>query len=271
MIRVYFTLLLLIFTASLLAQRIDTVVVHSASMNRYIHNLVVVPENHDKQSFHKFPVIYLLNGHGGNHLSFIKQVKNELPQIASEKGIIFVCPNGDNSWYWNSPIDPKFQFETYISKELIEYIDQNYRTINSPKGRAISGFSMGGHGALWNAINHPDIFGACGSMSGGVDIRPFPNSWNMKDRLGKYADNKERWNKHTVIEQLHKIQPNTLSIIIDCGTSDFFFKVNEQLHKRMLEMNIPHDYITRPGAHNSKYWNNALDYQILFFEKFFKK
>ena len=37
--------------------------------------------------------------------------------------------------------------------------------------------SMGGHGALWNAIRHSDIFGAAGSMSGGVDIRPFPDNW----------------------------------------------------------------------------------------------
>ena len=44
--------------------------------------------------------------------------------------------------------------------------------------RAISGLSMGGHGALWSAIRHKDVFGAAGSMSGGVDIRPFP-------RIGK--------------------------------------------------------------------------------------
>lgn len=264
-------LLLSILSTSLFGQRIDTIVVHSAKMDKKINNLVILPAYYADQDTINFPVVYLLNGHGGNHLSFIKQVKKELPQIATEKGIIFVCPDGQNSWYWDSPIDPKYQFETYISKELVEHIDSQYRTTNSPKGRAITGFSMGGHGALWNAINHPDIFGACGSMSGGVDIRPFPNSWNMKDRLGKYAENKNAWDKHTVIEQLHKIQPNTLSIIIDCGTSDFFFNVNEQFHKKMLDMNIPHDYITRPGTHNGEYWNNALDYQILFFEKFFEK
>lgn len=240
-------------------------------MNKSINNLVIVPSSYDSTKDQRYPVIYLLHGHGGNHLSFIKQVNKELPQIASQKDIIFVCPDGQNSWYWNSPIDPKFQFETYISQELIQYIDLHYRTINSPEGRAITGFSMGGHGALWNSINHPNIFGACGSMSGGVDIRPFPASWNMKDRLGSYAENKDIWDKHTVIEQLYKIQPNRLSIIIDCGTSDFFYDVNEQLHQKMLKLNIPHDYITRPGAHNAQYWNNALDYQILFFEKFFKK
>ena len=44
--------------------------------------------------------------------------------------------------------------------------------IPEKRGRAITGLSMGGHGALWNAIRHKDVFGAAGSTSGGVDIRP---------------------------------------------------------------------------------------------------
>ena len=34
---------------------------------------------------------------------------------------------------------------------------------------------------------------------------------------------------------------------------------------------IGHDFIIRPGAHNPRYWNNAIDYQVLFFKKFFNK
>mgnify|MGYP000896853432 CR=1 FL=1 len=185
--------------------------------------------------------------------------------------MIIVCPDGQNSWYWDSPIDPKFQFESYVSSELVSYIDKNYKTIASSDGRAITGFSMGGHGGLWLGINHPDVFGACGSMSGGVDIRPFPNNWNMKDRLGEYKQNAEVWDNHTVITQLYKITPNTLSIIIDCGKDDFFYQVNENLHNEMLQKNITHDYIVRPGIHNHQYWNNAIDYQMQFFSKFFNK
>ena len=48
---------------------------------------------------------------------------------------------------------------------------------------------MGGHGALWLAIRHQDIFGAAGSTSGGVDIRPFPDNWDMKKQLGEYKNN----------------------------------------------------------------------------------
>jgi len=69
---------------------------------------------------------------------------------------------------------------------------------------------------------------------------------------------------------LHLLQPNSLALIIDCGTEDFFFKVNENLHQQLLYRNIPHEYTTRPGAHNWNYWTNAIQYQLLFMSNYFK-
>ena len=146
------------------------------------------------------PTIYLLHGYGGNAKTWI-DIKPNLPQIADEKGIIFVCPDGKNSWYWDSPINPSFRYETFISSELVKYIDEHYKTIADRKGRAITGLSMGGHGAMWNAIRHKDTFGAGGSTSGGMDIRPFPKNWDMSKQLGEYESNKEVWDNHTVINQ----------------------------------------------------------------------
>ncbi|WP_419032508.1 alpha/beta hydrolase [Dysgonomonas gadei] len=263
------TLLVAITCLPLFSQTVDTIQVFSPKMNKTIKNVVVLPEGYDKSNPAKYPVLYLLHGYGGRYDTWVNGTKKSLPQDATRWQMIVVCPDGQNSWYWDSPVDPSMQFETYVSSELIKYIDEHYNTVASPKGRAVTGFSMGGHGGLWLGINHSDVFGACGSMSGGVDIRPFPNNWEMKSWLGKYKENEEQWNKHTVIDQLYKIEPNSLAIIIDCGVNDFFYNVNEELHKKMLYMNIPHDYIVRPGAHTHDYWNNAVDYQMMFFSKFF--
>ncbi len=260
----------LLFVLPALAQRVDTVEVYSPKMKKNIKNVIILPESYDKSKDAHFPVLYLLNGYSGRYDSWIG-IKSTLPQEASRWNMIVVCPDGQNSWYWDSPVDSASQFDTYVSGELVAHMDKNYRTKASPKGRAITGLSMGGHGGLWLGINHQDVFGACGSMSGGVDIRPFPNNWEMKRWLGEYNKNKELWESHTVINQLHKIEPNKLAIIIDCGTSDFFYEVNQKLHEDLLYRNIQHDYITRPGAHNGEYWNNAIDYQMLFFSKFFQR
>ena len=120
------------------------------------------------------------------------------------------------------------------------------------------------------AIRHKDVFGAVGSMSGGVDIRPFPKNWEMSKQLGEQSANKKRWDAHTVMTQLDKIANKDLAIIFDCGSDDFFFKVNCKLHDELLKRGIYHDFIVRPGKHNWIYWNNSIEYQWLFFKKFFE-
>jgi S-formylglutathione hydrolase FrmB len=129
---------------------------------------------------------------------------------------------------------------------------------------------MGGHGALYLAFKHQDVFGAAGSMSGGVDIRPFPAGWEMSKQIGEYAQNPDFWETNTVINMLDLVQPGALALIIDCGTEDFFYQVNVNLHNELTERKIPHDFISRPGVHNSKYWANAVLYQLLFMDRFFK-
>lgn len=249
------------------AARIDTLTVKSEKMNKGIEVIVIVPDKAINNQ--ACPTLYLLHGYGGNARTWIN-IKPELPDMADKDGIIVVCPDGKNSWYWDSPNNPDSQFETFVSKELVEYIDTNYSTIKNRNGRAITGLSMGGHGGLWLSIRHKDIFGAGGATSGGVDIRPFPNNWEMKKQLGERDENKELWDKHTVINQLDKINNGDLAIIFDCGTNDFFFEVNNNLHAELLKRGISHDYITRPGIHDGKYWNNSIEYQWLYFCKFFK-
>lgn len=258
---------LLLCIVSLCAQQVDTVTIHS-KMGHDLKNVVILPQSYAEGNT-RYPVVYLLHGCGGNYASWIT-IKPELPQLASQYNLIIVCPDGlINSWYWNSPLNKDMQFEDYISDEVIRYTDSHYRTIADRSARAISGLSMGGHGAMWNAIRHRNVFGAAGSISGGLDIRPFPTNWKMQNQLGEFASNKKRWDEHTVINLIPSLKDGDLAIIIDCGVDDFFLEVNRRAHQSLLDHNIKHDYIERPGAHNNAYWNNSIDYQLLFFHKFF--
>lgn len=254
--------------ATLYASRVDTVRVYSESMKKEISVVYVLPDK--ALQGENCPVVYLLHGYSDNHKTWIHR-KPELKEQADQKGLIIVCPDGSTSWYWDSPIDSTFRYETFVSRELVEYTDKHYSTIDSPGGRAISGLSMGGHGALWLAVHHPEVFGVAGSMSGGVDIRPFPRNWEINRRLGNKEQYPEIWEAHTVINCIPLFKKANLALIIDCGSSDFFYEVNCNLHKRLLEEGIPHDFIIRPGSHSWDYWIPSFDFQILFFEKFFKR
>ncbi|MEJ7830474.1 MAG: alpha/beta hydrolase family protein, partial [Segetibacter sp.] len=215
---------------------VDTVQTYSPSMKKNIKAVVITPDNYATAK--ELPVVYLLHGYGGNYADWITKAKG-FEKNADLFQMIIVCPDGNNSWYWDSPIDGKYKYETYVSDELIKWIDGKYKTIENRNGRAITGLSMGGHGGLFLAFKHQDVFGAAGSMSGGVDIRPFPNNWDMAARLGKYSEQPENWEKNTVANMLYLLTPNSLALIIDCGTEDFFFKVNENLHQQLQLRNIP--------------------------------
>jgi S-formylglutathione hydrolase FrmB len=257
------------FAFNVKAAKVDTVETYSEAMKKKIKAIVVTPDSYAQGT--EFPVVYLLHGAGGSYLDWTKN-SPKIRESVDQLNMIIVCPDGGvTSWYWDSPVDPAYKYETYLTKELIPFVDKSYKTIKNRNGRAITGLSMGGHGGLYLGIRHQDLFGAAGSMSGGVDIRPFPKNWDMAKRLGEYATNPENWEKYTVTNILHLLTPNSLAIIFDCGTEDFFYKVNTELHDKMVERNIAHDFIVRPGAHNWQYWANAVNYELLYFNIFFKK
>lgn len=263
-------LLLLALAVQGFAAGVERLSVPSASMNKEIPVLVILPDIALASEGGDCPVVYLLHGYGGNAETWLT-IKPDLPQIADQKGIIFVCPDARNSWYWDSPIDPAFRYETFVASELVEYVDLHYKTVTDREGRAITGLSMGGHGALWIAFRHQETFGACGSMSGCADIRPFPKNWEISRRLGSLAENPKLWDEYTVINNLDSLRSEALAILIDCGVEDFFLDVNKELHASLLTRQIDHDFTIRPGGHNRAYWHNAIDYQILFFEKYFRR
>lgn len=115
-------LLLTILPDIAFAARIDTLSIASNKMGKEIRTIVITPETTD--NCHRSPVLYLLHGHGGNEYSWL-DIKPTLQQMCDKDGIIVVCPNGENSWYWDSPKNKDSQFETFISKELVNYIDSN--------------------------------------------------------------------------------------------------------------------------------------------------
>lgn len=248
------------------AAKVDTLLVKSPSMNKEIEVVVVSPDVADTKAC---PVIYLLHGYGGNAKTWIGI--SDLPKIADDKGLFFVCPDGKNTWYWDSPLNADVRYETFISNELVSYVDSHYKTVADRKGRAITGLSMGGHGAMWNGLRHSDVFSAAGSTSGGVDIRPFPKNWEMSIQLGEKDQYPDNWERYTVINLVPTLKKGQIALIFDCGDSDFFLEVNKNYHEALLVQGIDHDFITRPGNHDSHYWNNSIDYQILFFYKHFRK
>ena len=253
------------------AARVDTVSIYSAAMQRDIPALVITPDSYAASDTSRYPTVYLLHGYSGDYRDWVAKAP-EVIALADQHQVVIVCPDGGyNSWYLDSPLQDSSQYETYVAQEIIAFIDTTYRTIADRTGRAITGLSMGGHGALFLALRHPDTFGAAGSMSGGVDLTYDTDAWEISEKLGPYEEHPLRWDSLSVVNLVALRLPDSLAMIVDCGTDDFFFAINQQLHRTLAEQNIAHDYIVRPGGHTWPYWRNAVGYQLLFFSNCFSR
>lgn len=259
------------------AATVDTVSIYSAAMQKSLKCVVIKPDILQERPI-ALPVVYLLHGYSGNYSNWISKVP-ALKEYAEEYRLLIVCPDGGySSWYFDSPVDSSMHYETYIGQEVPAYIDAHYPTIKSRAARAITGLSMGGHGGLFLGFRHTNIFGACGSMSGGVDLDCCHTRFDVNKRIGDtiaYAGNWKNYSVTHAVEQYSKglstrvPRTDSLAIIIDCGTEDFFYADNHALHEKMLRLKIPHDYTERPGKHDWAYWANAVRYQLLFFKTYF--
>jgi S-formylglutathione hydrolase FrmB len=264
------TLLAALIVASFCSASVDTIFINSNSMHKDIKTVVIKPASYEKKNS-RYPVVYLLHGAMGVSTNWIRKVP-ELQAMADEQQLLIVCPDGSvNSWYFDSPVDSTFKYETHVGTEVPTFIDANYRTIADRKARAIAGLSMGGHGALFIAFRHAETFGACGSMSGALDVSLIKRGFDVSKRLGDTIANLKYYNEWSVLNVIENYPKDSLAIIVDCGTSDFIYSMSKAVHDKMMKLKIPHDYIERPGKHDWFYWANAVRYQLVFFKEYFKK
>lgn len=264
------------------AAKVDTLDIPSTAMSRNYRAAVVLPDSYAKSKA-AFPVMYLLHGGGGQFSDWLKQTPDKmlLHKLADQYNLIIVTPEGEKlGGYLDSPVQEDNKFETYITREVLTKIDNTYRTIRNRNGRVITGLSMGGHGALYLASRHPDLFCAAGSMSGALDLNPA--NWEISPEfaeqiapafariLGPLGSEPDHYADHSVVNMVNMIKENELPLIIDCGVDDFLLAPNRELHRRLVYAKVPHTYMEMPGGHTWEYWENSLPYHLLFFNKVLK-
>ncbi len=268
--------LLLLLPAAARAATVDTVAIASAAMQRSYRAAVVRPASYSlKNSKTHYPVLYLLHGAYGHFGDWLRKTPDALllQRLADQYQLLIVCPEGETfSFYLDSPVNPASQFETYLTQDVIHEIDHRYRTVPSRRGRVVAGLSMGGHGALYLAARHPNLFCAAGSMSGALDLTyaaraSTPDEAANRQKLfapllGPTGQTPDPYAANSVLTLLGQLRG--LPILLDCGTDDALLETNREVHRRLLYQRIPHTYTERPGGHTWEYWQGALPAQVLF-------
>lgn len=133
--------------------------------------LVVLPPSYAANPKRRYPVLYALHGYSIGAEQWTGEI--HVPQTiegAFAKGtpeMIVVLPDSKtlhNGSMYSSSVTTG-DFETFIARDLVAYVDGHYRTIADRRSRGLAGHSMGGYGTARIGMRHPDMFGAIYMMS----------------------------------------------------------------------------------------------------------
>lgn len=259
-------LAIILLQVTIYAGIVDTVSIPSETMQTEFKAVIVLPDDYSENQADLWPVVYLLHGWSGKYSDWIRNT--DLATLSDKYKFLIVCPDGGYAgWYLDSPLKKDSQYETYIAKEVVQFIDKHYRTIKDSTGRFITGLSMGGQGAIRLISKYPEIFDAAGSMSGVMILNESTQKYGIAQLIGEYESNKELWQNESCLNIVENLTGKNIGLIIDCGIDDRFIESNRKIHQKMMDLKIKHDYYERPGGHSWDYWVNALEYHLLFFEK----
>lgn len=225
--------------------RFFTEVYSSATLNKELSYRIYLPEGYER-SDQRYPVVYLLHDERGSSLQFEEDgLANRLDQWIEDgkmqKMIVVMPDTGSDSWFINRPNAP---WEDIIVNDLIPNIDNNYRTIPSPKYRGISGISMGGYGAFMLGLKHPEQFRSIAS------------------HMGALSATIEGQRPLSLLQSMSVEQLKGYNYYLDGGAEDAFTYADgssNDIHAYFRGKNILHEYQMRPGGHTSDYYLTYLD------------
>ena len=241
----------------------------SATLGEQRTMLVMLPVDYDA-AVRRYPVLYLLHGHDADITDWARGTN--LSDYATRHQLIIVTPDGSQSWYVNSVSNPKAHFDDYIVKDVVDYVDKNFRTIPEPFARAIAGVSMGGYGALFLGMEHRDKFAAIGSFSGAIayghllpqDLPKNPTAEQKKD-IKEYTDlmgalgSKEQ-KARDVFELAQQVPVEEMPMLfIVCGGQDGNIDETHAFLALLAKRHIPYEYRERsPRGHEWRIWNEEI-------------
>src|SRR5262245_16564451 len=169
------------FASVVIAREFD-----SPALGRKWTYAVYLPSGYDTSNL-RYPVLYLLHGHGGGLYDWVIQghiqsttdaliASGDMPQA------IIVMPDAGTTWY----VDGQEKMETAVIRDLIPDVERQFRTLTARSGRLVGGLSMGGYGALRFSLKYPEMFAAAALLSPAIHD-PEPPERSSARRAGVFG------------------------------------------------------------------------------------
>ncbi len=260
---------------------------------------VYLPPSYATSPNRRYPVVYFLHGYAAHAETYWKSLS--VPAAAdaamadgSAHEMILVLPDAftvyDGSMFSNSPTTG--DWETYIARDLIAYIDSHYRTIADRSARGLAGHSMGGYGTVRIGMKHPEAFSVAvrdefllpdersrsgcfpGSVSesaadrgsraralrasrgmGSGHLNP-PKYFDLPTKDGEVLPLiAAKWTTNSPLLMVDQYVPSLKmyrAIAMDVGTKDPFLTTNTQLDQALTRLGVAHKFETYEGEHGNR-------------------
>lgn len=250
--------------------------------------VVYLPPSYGESKKH-YPVVYYLHGFDEDPSELISYTRDFDDAMTDGREFIIVAVNGRNKlngcFYVNSPAIGNW--EDFIIREVVSFIDSKYRTIPKTESRGIAGYSMGGFGAINLGLKHPDIFssiyGLCPGLFDENGLKDAIATWDstvMSAYGAAFSPNPEEsgplsnapkfnnteadhavvmnWengygNLRGKIEAYLKLKKPLRAFMIEYGKSDYYRWIPKgcvYFSKLLTENNIPHELVPFSGGHD---------------------
>lgn len=215
----------------------------------------IVPEH----SPGPWATLYLLHGMSDDHTAWTR--RTSLERYVEGLPLLIVMPNGERGWYTDSLSQAAMAYETYLTQDLIGFVDSTFQTRPERSGRAVAGLSMGGYGAVKLALKHPDLFCAGVSHSGALEIAS--RTWEQGSERQRelhaiFGPTAQGGDNDTYALAERSAAETRPALRIDCGVDDFLIEDNRRFHAHLESLGYPHEYAEPEGRHDWAYWDKNI-------------
>jgi S-formylglutathione hydrolase FrmB len=255
--------------------RIDCGAMNSHILKQVVHYCVYLPAGYDQGATQhpprRYPVLYFLHGLGDNEQTLFNSggwtLLDDLRNRHKMGDFLIAAPEGRRSFYINSA-DGSVLYSDFLLREFLPHIEGKYRIRTGRAGRAISGISMGGYGALRLGFAHPELFSAVSAQSAAL-ITESPRELDAASQTGSplvgvlgavfgKPINVPHWNDNSpfVLAKKNAVALRKTAIYFNCGQDDNygFEKGAAVLHDELQKQNVRHEYHAYPGDHSLSYF-----------------
>ncbi|MFC5702444.1 alpha/beta hydrolase [Cohnella faecalis] len=240
----------------------------SAALNKEVRFNIYLPPNYDTAQ--TYPTLYLLHPLIGSENSVLSATgisasADKLIADGKVNPLIIVAPLLENSYGLNVTDEMAKScsactvgnYEDYLTKDLIGFVDGHFSTVKEKSGRYIGGFSAGGWAALYNAFTHPDLFSKVGGHSPYLPLDEWKEIYTTPE-LKKQRD-------PLLLAATADIKD--LSVYLDSGEQDQYqgYISTEKLNGILQNKKVKSEYHHFPGGHNQEYWDSQSDNLLTFY------